>query len=366
MADRLITPVILSGGAGTRLWPMSRKHFPKQFLPLAGDRTMLQETAMRVDAAQRFTAPLVVCNEEHRFVVAEQIRAQDLELQTTLLEPVGRNTAPAIAAAALWLMASDPDAIMLVLPSDHVVQNVKAFRCAATIAGDAANDGHLVTFGIKPGAPETGFGYIEAGDPIDADDAVRRVKAFVEKPDRPTAERYVAGGNHFWNSGMFVFRADTLIAELERLSPEIVAACRAALDGAETDSDFVRLNKESFAESPSISIDYAVMERTDRAAVVPVDMGWSDVGSWQALWEIGAKDHAGNVIVGDVVQTGTGNCYLRGDGILVAAIGLEDFVVIATRDAVLVAPMGESQEVRQIVDALTEKGRREAELRFED
>jgi mannose-1-phosphate guanylyltransferase/mannose-1-phosphate guanylyltransferase/mannose-6-phosphate isomerase len=362
VADRLITPVILSGGAGTRLWPMSRRRFPKQFLPLAGECTMLQETAMRVDAAQRFTAPLIVCNEEHRFIVAEQIRAQELELQTIMLEPIGRNTAPAIAAAALRLLEADPDALMLVLPSDHVVQNVMAFRCAATIAGDAADQGHLVTFGIKPGGPETGFGYIEAGEPIVGEDAVRRVKAFVEKPDRPTAERYVAGGNHFWNSGMFVFRADTLIGELERLSPDIVTACRAALDKAERDTDFVRLNKDAFAAAPSISIDYAVMERTDRAAMVPVDMGWSDVGSWQALWEIGGKDHAGNVVVGDVVQIGAGNCYLRGDGVLVAAIGLEDFIVIATKDAVLVAPKGESQEVRQIVDALAEKRRREVEL----
>ena len=366
MADRLITPVILSGGAGTRLWPMSRKHFPKQFLPLAGQRTMLQETAMRVDAAQRFTAPLVVCNEEHRFLVAEQIRSAELDLQAILLEPVGRNTAPAIAAAALHLLADDPDALMLVLPSDHVVQNVKAFRCAATIAGEAADAGHLVTFGIKPGGPETGFGYIEAGAPVDGDDTVRAVRAFVEKPDRPTAERYVAGGNHFWNSGMFVFRADALIGELERLAPDIVKACRAALAAAKRDEDFVRLDKAAFAAAPSISIDYAVMERTEHAAMVPVDMGWSDVGSWQALWEIGAKDHAGNVIVGDVLQIGAGNCYLRGDGVLVAAIGLEDFVVIATKDAVLVAPKGESQEVRQIVDQLSERGRREIEQRPDD
>ena len=365
MADRLITPVILSGGAGTRLWPMSRKRYPKQFLPLAGDRTMLQETAMRVDAAQRFTAPLVVCNEDHRFLVAEQIRAAELELQAIMLEPIGRNTAPAIAAAALYLLARDPDAMMLVLPSDHVVHNVKAFRCAATIAGDAADQGKLVTFGIKPGGPETGFGYIEAGAAIAGDDVARKVKAFVEKPDRPTAERYVAGGNHFWNSGMFVFRADALIAELESFEPAIVAACRTALDKAETDADFVRLDKTAFAAAPSISIDYAVMERTDHAAMVPVDMGWSDVGSWQALWEIGAKDHAGNVIVGDVLQLGAGNCYLRGDGMLVAAIGLEDFVVIATKDAVLVAPKGESQEVRKIVDQLVERGRREVERRAE-
>ena len=360
MASGLITPVILSGGAGTRLWPMSRRDYPKQFLPLAGDQTMLQETALRVGVPQRFAPVLVVCNEEHRFMVAEQLRRQEQAPQGILLEPIGRKTAPALTAAALWLLDRDPDAIMLVLPSDHVVQNAAAFREAAYMAAAAAESGRLVTFGIAPRAPETGFGYIAAGGSVDGLDGVRAVDGFVEKPDLTTAQAFVDGGNHFWNSGMFVFRADTLIAEIDRLTPETGIACRAALAGGSEDLDFLRLNAESFAAAPATSIDYAVMEKTDRAAVVPVDMGWSDVGSWRALWEIGAKDNAGNVVVGDVVQVGARDCYLRSDGTLVAAIGLEDFVVVASADAVLVAPKDEVQQVRDIVEALGKSGRSEA------
>ncbi len=360
MASGLITPVILSGGAGTRLWPMSRRDYPKQFLPLAGDQTMLQETALRVGVPQRFAPVLVVCNEEHRFMVAEQLRRQEQAPQGILLEPIGRNTAPALTAAALWLLDRDPDAIMLVLPSDHVVQNAAAFREAAYMAAAAAESGRLVTFGIAPRAPETGFGYIAAGGSVNGLDRVRAVDGFVEKPDLTTAQAFVDGGNHFWNSGMFVFRADTLIAEIDRLTPETGTACRAALAGGSEDLDFLRLNAESFAAAPATSIDYAVMEKTDRAAVVPVDMGWSDVGSWRALWEIGAKDNAGNVVVGDVVQVGARDCYLRSDGTLVAAIGLEDFVVVASADAVLVAPKDEVQQVRDIVEALGKSGRSEA------
>lgn len=360
MASGLITPVILSGGAGTRLWPMSRRDYPKQFLPLAGDQTMLQETALRVGVPQRFAPVLVVCNEEHRFMVAEQLRRQEQAPQGILLEPIGRNTAPALTAAALWLLDRDPDAIMLVLPSDHVVQNAAAFREAAYMAAAAAESGRLVTFGIAPRAPETGFGYIAAGGSVNGLDRVRAVDGFVEKPDLTTAQAFVDGGNHFWNSGMFVFRADTLIAEIDRLTPETGIACRAALAGGSEDLDFLRLNAESFAAAPATSIDYAVMEKTDRAAVVPVDMGWSDVGSWRALWEIGAKDNAGNVVVGDVVQVGARDCYLRSDGTLVAAIGLEDFVVVASADAVLVAPKDEVQQVRDIVEALGKSGRSEA------
>lgn len=360
MASGLITPVILSGGAGTRLWPMSRRDYPKQFLPLAGDQTMLQETALRVGVPQRFAPVLVVCNEEHRFMVAEQLRRQEQAPQGILLEPIGRNTAPALTAAALWLLDRDPDAIMLVLPSDHVVQNVAAFREAAYMAAAAAEDGRLVTFGIAPRAPETGFGYIAAGGSVDGLNGVRDVDGFVEKPDLTTAQAFVDGGNHFWNSGMFVFRADTLVAEIDRLTPETGTACRAALAGGSEDLDFLRLNAEAFAAAPATSIDYAVMEKTDRAAVVLVDMGWSDVGSWRALWEIGAKDNAGNVVVGDVVQVGARDCYLRSDGTLVAAIGLEDFVVVASADAVLVAPKDEVQQVRDIVEALCKAGRSEA------
>ncbi len=360
MADGLITPVILSGGAGTRLWPMSRRDYPKQFLPLAGDNAMLQDTALRVALPNRFAPVLVVCNEEHRFMVAEQLRRQEQEPQGILLEPLGRNTAPALTAAAHWLLDRDPDAIMLVLPSDHVVQDVKAFRAAALTAARAADAGHLVTFGITPRAPETGFGYITAGDVLDDFDGVRQVAGFVEKPDLNAAEEFVAGGNHFWNSGMFVFRADTLLAEIERFAPDIARTTRAALDGGSEDLDFFRLDRDTFAKAPAESIDYAVMEKTDRAAVVPVDMGWSDVGSWRALWEIGAKDNAGNVVVGDVMQVGARDCYLRSDGTLVAAIGLEDFVVVASTDAVLVAPKDEVQQVRDIVEQLGKSGRSEA------
>lgn len=355
-----ITPVILSGGSGTRLWPMSRRDHPKQFLPLAGDNSMLQETALRVRVPKHFAPVLVVCNEEHRFMVAEQLRRQEQEAQGILLEPVGRNTAPALTAAALWLLERDPDATMLVLPSDHVVQNVPAFRTAAYQAAAAAAKGHLVTFGITPRAPETGFGYIAAGAPAEGLDGVRAVEGFVEKPDQAAAQTFVDGGNHFWNSGMFVFRADTLVAEIDRLTPDTGAACRDALAKGRADLDFFRMDADAFAAAPADSIDYAVMEKTNRAAVVPVSMGWSDVGSWRALWEIGAKDNAGNVVVGDVVQVGARDCYLRSDGTLVAAIGLEDFVVVASADAVLVAPKDEVQQVRDIVETLGRTGRPEA------
>ncbi len=359
MATGLITPVILSGGSGTRLWPMSRRDYPKQFLPLDGDNTMLQATAMRAGEPDQFAPVLVVCNEDHRFMVAEQLRRQGHPTQGIILEPLGRNTAPALTAAALWLLDRGPDAIMLVLPSDHVVKDVPAFRAATLKAAAAAQAGNLVTFGIHPRAPETGFGYIAAGEATAEIDGVRRVDEFVEKPDLDTAEGFVAGGNHFWNSGMFVFRADALVAEIERFAPDVTIAARKALSDGTEDLDFFRLDRDAFADAPAISIDYAVMEKTDKATVVPVTMGWSDVGSWQALWEIGDKDDAGNVINGDVMQVGSKNCYLRSDGTLVAAIGLEDFVVVASTDAVLVAPKGEVQQVRDIVEQLGADGRTE-------
>lgn len=360
LANGLITPVILSGGSGTRLWPMSRRDYPKQFLPLAGDNTMLQDTALRAFDPSRFGPVLVVCNEEHRFMVAEQLRNEVHPPQGILLEPVGRNTAPALTAAALWLLDRDPDAVMLVLPSDHVVQDIDAFHEATASALKAAQDGQLVTFGITPRAPETGFGYIAAGDPMPGFSEVRRVDGFVEKPELKIAEGFVAGGNHFWNSGMFVFRADALIAEIERFAPDIISTTRAALTAGTEDLDFFRLDRAAFEKVPAVSIDYAVMEKTDKASVVPVDMGWSDVGSWRALWEIGEKDAAGNVVVGDVMQFGSRDCYLRSDGTLIAAIGLEDFVVVASSDAVLVAPKDEVQHVRDIVEQLGLDGRSEA------
>lgn len=339
---------------------MSRRDYPKQFLPLAGQNTMLQETASRAFDPDVFAPVMVVCNEEHRFMVAEQLRHENNPPQGILLEPVGRNTAPALTAAALWLLDRDPDALMLVLPSDHVVGNVEAFHAATMTAARAARAGQLVTFGITPRAPETGFSYIAAGDPIAEFEGVRRVDDFVEKPYLYTAQAFLAGGNHLWNSGMFVFCADALIGEIERFAPEIATATRKALAAGTTDLDFFRLDRAALEGAPAVSIDYAVMEKTARTPMALVDMGWSDVGSWCALWEIGTKDPSGNVVVGDVMQLGSRDCYLRSDSTLVAAIGLEDFVVVASANAVLVAPKDKAQQVRDIVEKLGAQGRSEA------
>ena len=352
MTQATMTPVILSGGAGTRLWPMSRQRYPKQFLPLAAARTMLQETVARVAGDPRFAPPLVVCNEDHRFLVAEQLRADGTAPQAILLEPMARNTAPAVALAALWLTRVDDDAIMVVLPSDHVIQDIATFNAALERAAAAAAAGHLVTFGITPRGPETGFGYIHGGAPLADADGVLAVTAFVEKPDEETAQAYLVSGDYYWNSGMFVFRASAFLAELERLAPEILTAARAALTAGRADADFFRADAAAFAAAPTVSIDYAVMEHTGHAAVVPADMGWSDVGSWSALWEIGDADCHGNVILGDVVEAGTRASYLRSDGPLIAAIGLTNMVVVATPDAVLVAPREHTQQVKAIVDRL--------------
>ncbi len=352
MAQATMTPVILSGGAGTRLWPMSRQRYPKQFLPLAAARTMLQETVARVAGDPRFAPPLIVCNEDHRFLVAEQLRADGTAHQAILLEPMARNTAPAVALAALWLTRAHDDAIMVVLPSDHVIHDVAAFNAALDRAATAAAAGHLVTFGITPRGPETGFGYIHGGAPLADADGVLAVTAFVEKPDEETAQAYLVSGDYYWNSGMFVFRTSVFLAELERLAPEILAAARAALTAGRADADFFRADAAAFGTAPAVSIDYAVMEHTEHAAVVPADMGWSDVGSWSALWEIGDADRHGNVILGDVVEAGTRASYLHSDGPLIAAIGLTNMVVVATPDAVLVAPREHTQQVKAIVDRL--------------
>ena len=351
-----LVPVILSGGSGTRLWPLSTPDRPKQFLPLVGERTMLQETAARVADTELFAAPLVVCNEAHRFQVAEQLRAENVAPQTIMLEPMGRNTAPAIAVAAEWLAAQDPEAIMLVLASDHVITNVRAFHAAAKTAGDAAAAGHLVTFGLKPTQPETGYGYIRVADEAVAA-GVRRLGAFVEKPDKATAEEYLASGHYLWNSGMFVLPAALYLQELQRLEPEMHTHCVAAVTAAERDSDFARLPADTFAKAPAKSVDYAVMEHTDKAAVVPADLGWSDVGSWASLHDILPKDARNNATAGNVLHIDTNGCYLRSDGPLVAAVGVSDLAVVATEDAVLIAPRAESQRVREVVDALKERAK---------
>jgi len=349
-----IVPVILSGGSGTRLWPLSREAYPKQFLPLVGDDTMLQATWKRV-ASIAGAAPIVVANQEHRFMAAEQLRECKVLPQALILEPVGRNTAPAIAIAALQALAGGNDALLLVLPSDHVVRNEAAFHAAVKQAAVAAEAGKLVTFGIVPTAAETGYGYIKAA----IGEGVRAVDRFVEKPDQATAEKYVVSGEYYWNSGMFLFKASRYLKELETLQPAILAACRAALDKAARDNDFIRLDAEAFAASPNDSIDYAVMEKTADAAVVPLDAGWNDVGSWSALWEVSDKDADGNACHGDVIALDCKDSYAYGNR-LIAMVGLQDVVVVETDDAVFVGHKDRVQDVKEIVGRIKRDGRSEA------
>jgi mannose-1-phosphate guanylyltransferase/mannose-6-phosphate isomerase len=349
-------PVILSGGSGTRLWPLSREAYPKQFLPLVGKDTMLQATWQRI-APLASAAPMVVANEEHRFMVAEQLRQVGCVPSAILLEPVGRNTAPAIAVAALQSMREGADPLLLVLPSDHVITDAPAFQAAVRQAEPAASRGRLVTFGIVPSGPETGYGYIRAGAALA--DGVRAVAQFVEKPDEATAKGYVDSGEYFWNSGMFLFRASVFLVELERQQPAMLAACRAALEGASRDADFVRLDKAAFAACPSDSIDYAVMEHTDAAAVLPIDVGWNDLGSWSALWEVAEQDGNGNAHHGDVLAQDCRNTLAWGDGRLLALLGLDNVVVVDTADAVLVAHKDRVQDVKGIVGKLKAEGRSE-------
>ncbi|WP_447586316.1 mannose-1-phosphate guanylyltransferase/mannose-6-phosphate isomerase [Pseudoxanthomonas mexicana] len=354
-----LQPVLLSGGSGTRLWPLSREAYPKQFLPLAGDDTMVQATWRRVEALADL-APIVVANEEHRFLVAEQLRQVGAPVPAILLEPVGRNTAPAIAAAALQAMAGGADPLLLVLPSDHVVRDVAGFQRAVREASSAAEAGALVTFGIVPDAPETGFGYIQA----EAGDGLRQVLRFVEKPDAATARSYLDAGGYYWNSGMFLFRASRYLEELARFRPDIVDAVRAAHVAARHDGDFVRLDKDAFSACPSDSIDYAVMEKTADAMVLPVDIGWNDVGSWSALWDVAERDADGNAHHGDVIAVDSRNSYAYAHR-LVALVGVDDIVVVETDDAVLVARKDKVQEVKQVVARLKQEQRSQAVLHRE-
>ncbi len=352
MTDLL--PVILSGGSGTRLWPLSRESYPKQFLPLTGDLTMLQATWHRV-APIAGRPPLVVANEEHRFVAAEQLQQVGAKPQAILLEPVGRNTAPAITVAALEATRNGDDAILLVLPSDHVVSDEQAFQDAVSLALPAAAAGKLVTFGIVPTAPETGYGYIRAADGGD----VRPVERFVEKPDLDVAKGYVASGQYFWNSGMFLFKASRYLEELSKFNPEILGASRRAWEEANRDADFVRLDKDAFSAVPSDSIDYALMEKTSEAVLVPLDAGWSDVGSWTALRDVSPQDGEGNAHHGDVIAVDCRNTYAYGER-LIALVGLDDVIVVETADAVLVGRGERMQEVKEIVARIKRERRSEA------
>lgn len=362
---RKLVPLIMAGGSGTRLWPLSRKLYPKQFLSLMSEQTMFQETLSRLDGAGdalNVAAPVIVCNEEHRFIVAEQLRQARRSAAAIMLEPVGRNTAPAVALAALQVAQEDPEAILLVLAADHVMRDVAAFHSALEQAIQGAREGKLVTFGIVPRAPETGYGYIKVGE---AHGALSDVAAFVEKPDAATAQAYLDEGCYLWNSGMFMFKASVYLAELKQHRPDILSAVEKAFAQTSRDLDFTRVDAEAFAACPEDSIDYAVMEKTRDAVVVPLDAGWSDVGSWSSLWEESPQDADGNVKRGDVLTHDARNNLFLSDNKLIAAVGVEELVVVDTPDAVMVSHKDRVQEVKSIVKQLEKAGRSEATIHRE-
>ena len=357
-----IVPVILSGGSGARLWPVSRALHPKQLLPMVARRSMLQETAVRVGEMLPGATPVVVCNAEHRFAVAGQLREVGVAARAVVLEPVARGTAPAAALGALLAAREAIGSLVLLLPSDHVITRPQALRAALGGARTAAAAGSLVTFGIPPGAPETRYGYIRAGADLEDGSGARGVEEFIEKPALDAARRFLASGRYLWNSGMVLSRADVLLAELGRLEPAILDHCRAAMDGAVTDLDFLRPDAGAYAAARSISIDHAVMERTDRATVVAIDPGWSDIGSWPALWDLARKDGDGNASRGDTLLVDTRNSLVRAESRLIATVGVDDMIVVETADAVLVADKAHGERVRAVVEALRAKGRSEADV----
>jgi len=355
-----IIPVILSGGSGTRLWPLSRKQYPKQYLPLVGDNTMLQETILRLEGLDNLADPIIVCNAEHRFLVAEQCQQINIKNPTILLEPVGRNTAPAIAAAALQLLKQKDNAILLVLSADHVIQDVEAFHQAINIANNQAQIGKLVTFGIVPTNANTGYGYIKfSGKSIDG---TYKVEEFVEKPNLKTAQSYLEQGDYLWNSGMFMFKANTLINELTTHSPNIVASVSNAINSATQDLDFIRLDKQAFESSPSDSIDYALMEKSNNVTVVPLDAQWNDIGAWPALYQIGVKDNSDNIIIGDVIAQDTTNTYINANHHMVVTLGVDSLIIVDTPDATFIATQDKAHKVKDIVESLQASGRDEGGL----
>lgn len=353
----MIIPVIMAGGSGSRLWPLSRQLNPKQFLRLADAQlSMLQATIERLRDLE-VSQPTLICNEQHRFLAAEQLRQSGMDNSRILLEPVGRNTAPAIALAALQIVEEKGDAVMLVLAADHLIKDVSAFHMGIHTALQLAEAGKLVTFGIVPKKAETGYGYIEKGDTLA--DGSYTVRRFVEKPNIETAQDYVGSGNYCWNSGMFMFRASCYLGELERFKPAILTACKKALDGSKNDLHFTHVDHDAFVACPEDSIDYAVMERTSDAVMVPLDAGWSDIGSWSALWEVSEKDSCGNVLSGDVMEQSTRDTYVHADSRLVATVGVENLVIVETKDAVLVAHKDKVQEVKNIVERIKHENRTE-------
>jgi len=353
-------PVLLSGGGGTRLWPLSRTLFPKQFLPLTSEKSMLQETLLRLDGLSDTRAPIVIANDNHRFLVAEQLRAINAKQSTILLEPVGRNTAPAVTLAALSAIAQyDDDPLLLVLPADHAIADIPAFHQALASGQALAEDGKLVTFGITPHQPETGYGYIKRG--ATSGDGYL-VDQFVEKPNQEVAERYLASGDYYWNAGIFLFKASTYLEEVKKLAPAVFEACQKALAASQSDLDFVRIAEAEFANNPDIAIDYAIMEKTDRAAVVAMDPGWNDLGSWSAMWEQADKDENNNAIVGDVMILDSRNNLVYAEDELIATIGVENLAIVQTQDAVLIANKDKVQDVKTIVQRLKAEKRSEADL----
>lgn len=352
----MILPIILAGGSGTRLWPLSRQWYPKQFLQLKGGHSLLQQTLLRV-VGEQFQNPLIICNEDHRFLAAEQLRQIGLDACPILLEPEPRSTAPAIALAAYYAQSMEIDPYLLVMPADHVIDNQQAFDQAIAKAVAQAEKGYLVTFGIEPTYAETGFGYIRRGQAVES--GVYHIDSFVEKPDEKTATEYLTAKQYFWNSGLFLFKASDYLKALSQYQPDMVHACEQSVSLSSQDADFIRADKAAFSACPSDSIDYAVMEKTDKAVVVSLEAAWNDVGSWQALWDISEKNEQGNVLHGDVIAVDTNHSFVRADSRLVALVGLDNVIVVETKDAVLVIHKDKVQQVKAVVEQLKDEDRSE-------